>query len=299
MASVLHEDGAAPSPPDPTTALSFDVSVFRQYLELLLPPGMRAVPLSLLLSSILTTVMSATQEELADSLFIDPSFEEKALRFATDVGCQVVYITRERFVDLEDGASSISTAVRGREIVLMSDAAPTTGLTYRLHLPPTPQHSPNTLSTLALIKSAPTLDSLNPLGSQLHFVQLSSSAVPQLVADDGTPSGASTVVTTPSAQATPYDGLHSLVHWGVAPWFDSYVSSKSGLLDGAAVSKKGGEAQMGRSYCPGDPCLIQVSPSPRKSSQSSSCRFCISNRTSRSPRSTSRCTLLFAKPLLR
>ena len=67
------------------------------------------------------------------------------------------------------------------------------------------------------------------------------------MADDGSPSGASTVVTTPSIQATPYDGLHSLVHWGVAPWFYSYVNSKQGLLEGPAVGKKGGEAQMGGS----------------------------------------------------
>jgi len=66
-----------------------------------------------------------------------------------------------------------------------------------------------------------------------------------LVADDGVMSGASTAVTTPSAQATPYDGLHSLVHWGVAPWFDSYVSSKSNATEGLVANKKGNEAQMG------------------------------------------------------
>lgn len=120
------------------------------------------------------------------------------------------------------------------------------GITYRLHLPPTPPHSPSTLSTLALIKTSPILDSLLPLGSQLHFVLLSSSAsAPMLVQDDGLTSGASTVVTTPSAQATPYDGLHSLVHWGVAPWFDSYVSSKQGLNE-VVPAKKGNEAQLGK-----------------------------------------------------
>jgi hypothetical protein len=117
---------------------------------------------------------------------------------------------------------------------------PVARITYRLHLPPTPSHTPNILSTLALIKSAPTLDSINPLATQLHFVLLSS-ASPQLIADDDS-SGPTTTVSTP----TPYDGLHSLVHWGVAPWFDSYVSSKQGLLDGPAVKK--GEAQMGKSH---------------------------------------------------
>ena len=51
-------------------------------------------------------------------------------------------------------------------------------------------------------------------------------------------------MTTPAAQSTPYDGLHSLVHWGVAPWFDSYVSSKQGIAE-VNVPKKGGEATMG------------------------------------------------------
>lgn len=48
--------------------------------------------------------MTATQQQLDDSLFQDPSFEEKSLRFATDAGCQVVYLTRERYMDAdEDG----------------------------------------------------------------------------------------------------------------------------------------------------------------------------------------------------
>jgi dynein heavy chain 1 len=48
--------------------------------------------------------MSASLEDIEDSLFEDTSFEEKATRFATDTGCQVVYITKETFVDVdEDG----------------------------------------------------------------------------------------------------------------------------------------------------------------------------------------------------
>lgn len=45
--------------------------------------------------------MSATSQDLADSLFEDPTFEEKTIRFATDAGCQVVYITRERHFDVD------------------------------------------------------------------------------------------------------------------------------------------------------------------------------------------------------
>ena len=126
----------------------------------------------------------------------------------------------------------------------MFSDTPTSHLSYHLYLPPTPSHSSNILSTMALIKTSPLLDSLSPLGAQLHFVLLSSSvSTPPLVTDDGDSAPAS-LVTTPTAQATPYDGLHSLVHWGVAPWFDSYVASKQGPTE-TTQNKKGGEATMG------------------------------------------------------
>lgn len=134
--------------------------------------------------------MSTTTQDLDDTLFQDPHLDEKVSRLANDAACQVVYITKER-VEGEEEARA-----------------------YRLHLPPTPPHNANIISTLALIKSFPTLDSLTPLGNQLHIVQLSS-------------------------QEDAYDGLHSLVHWGVAPWFDAFVSSKPQGLP------KKGEAQMG------------------------------------------------------
>ncbi|WWC73019.1 uncharacterized protein I206_106984 [Kwoniella pini CBS 10737] len=207
----IDGEGASNGTGNGTGTLEFDVTVFRSYLETLLLP-----------------VMSATKEEIEDSLFEDPSFDEKTNRFATDPSCQVVYLTKERYVDVDE------------------DDTPLARNTYRLHLPPTPPHSTNCISTLALIKISPTLDSLSPLGAQLHFLQLStSSTIPSLIPDD-VPSGASTVVTTPAAQATPYDGLHSLVHWGVAPWFDSYVSSKSNLTENTINKKsQSGEASMG------------------------------------------------------
>ncbi len=46
--------------------------------------------------------MAATQAELEDSLFEDPNFDEKVTRFASDAGCQVVYITRETVPDYAD-----------------------------------------------------------------------------------------------------------------------------------------------------------------------------------------------------
>lgn len=46
---------------------------------------------------------------------------------------------------------------------------------------------------------------------------------------------------------TPYEGLHSLVHFGVTPWFDAYVSSRKGGVSSEGVAgKKGADAQMGK-----------------------------------------------------
>lgn len=90
----------------------------------------------------------------------------------------------------------------------------------------------------------PTLDANVPLASQLHFVLLSASAP----TDTGSGGAQPAAALSQAAQATPYEGLHSLVHWGVAPWFDSYVSSKkASVADGAPANKKAGEAQMGTS----------------------------------------------------
>lgn len=50
--------------------------------------------------------MSASIQDLEDSLFLDPSLDEKVLRFAGDAGCQVVYITKEKFADVDDDGTS-------------------------------------------------------------------------------------------------------------------------------------------------------------------------------------------------
>jgi dynein heavy chain 1 len=47
--------------------------------------------------------------------------------------------------------------------------------------------------------------------------------------------------------AAPYEGLRSVVHFGVTPWFESYINSKQGkTIDvSMAAGKKGADAQMG------------------------------------------------------
>jgi dynein heavy chain 1 len=82
MAAASAEDGVGMAA---NGGGQFDVGVFKRYLESLLLP-----------------VMSAAVDQLEKTLFADPTFEEKVQRFATDAGCQVVYITRERFVEPDE-----------------------------------------------------------------------------------------------------------------------------------------------------------------------------------------------------
>ena len=55
------------------------------------------------------THWSGKPEDLA-SLISDPSFEDKALRFATDAACQVVYITKQRYLDSQDDGEAAPRA---------------------------------------------------------------------------------------------------------------------------------------------------------------------------------------------
>jgi len=71
------------------------------------------------------------------------------------------------------------------------------------------------VTTLALIKRGPILDSLTPLATQLHFLNLF------------------------GGDETPYESLHSVVSHGVKPWFDAFVGSRSSGRDG-------GDSKMGQ-----------------------------------------------------
>jgi dynein heavy chain 1 len=110
-----------------------------------------------------------------------------------------------------------------------------------------PSYTPNLLSTLSLIKRATTLSTALPLGSQLHFILLSAAAMATTIKASGVAEGLDGEVgKVDLVNNAPYESLHSVMHWGVTPWFEAYVSSKTdgSVVDGLG-SKKGGEAQTG------------------------------------------------------
>lgn len=107
--------------------------------------------------------------------------------------------------------------------------------TFSFHLTTTLTYSPLQAATLTLIKHVPILDASLPLSTQLHFLNTFGPA-------------SSTSLTTTSSDAAGgsgvYEGLHRLVHYGVAPAFEAFVESK-GRKEG--VRRRGEEGKEGDS----------------------------------------------------
>ena len=79
---------------------------------------------------------------------------------------------------------------------------------YQYHLAPLLSYNTSTVTTLALIKRTPVLDTLAPLSSQLHILNLF------------------------GGEETPYESLHAVVSFAVKPWFDAFVGTRGGTKEG-------------------------------------------------------------------
>ncbi|KAF8710762.1 dynein heavy chain, partial [Rhizoctonia solani] len=141
------------------------------------------------LLALLPPVIGATVDEIEATLF-DSEFDEKSTRFAAE-GVEAIYIVKTRAGEPEE------------------DATPTYSYTLTQQL----QYNSSNVTTLALIKRTPTLDTLLPLAPQLHILNLF------------------------GGDETPYESLHAVVSQAVKPWFDAFV--------GARGSGKDGDGKMG------------------------------------------------------
>ena len=93
-----------------------------------------------------------------------------------------------------------------------------------------------------MIKHVPVLDSAVPLAAQLHFLNLFGPAS----TGPGTGLGG-TGATAAATGSAVYEGLHRLLHSGVAPAFEAYVGSKTRKDDGGRGLDDGkdSDAKMG------------------------------------------------------
>lgn len=111
---------------------------------------------------------------------------------------------------------------------------------YSYKITPTLTYDPSHVTTLAIIKRGPVLDSTFPMSTQLHILNLFGS------------------------DETPYESLHAVISGAMKPYFEAFVGARGGGKDG--------DSKMGQS----PPTLhvitehthpdMQVSPSPRRSS---------------------------------
>jgi len=74
------------------------------------------------------------------------------------------------------------------------------------------------VGSIALIKRGPTIDTSRPLQTQVQFINL-----PGPAANDAG-----------LGLASPYEALHSYIHYAVSPYFNAYVSTKGGSDTGAS-----------------------------------------------------------------
>ncbi|KZT09045.1 uncharacterized protein LAESUDRAFT_696464 [Laetiporus sulphureus 93-53] len=135
------------------------------------------------LLALLPPVVGAYLEEL-DSLF-DKDFDERVSRFGEEGG-GVIYVVKKKDEDEAD------------------DAPPT--YTYKLTSQLT--YDPSHVTTLAIIKRGPTLDTATPLATQLHILNLF------------------------GGDETPYESLHAVVSCAVKPWFEAFVGARGGNKEG-------------------------------------------------------------------
>ncbi|KAF9438119.1 hypothetical protein BGZ76_009650 [Entomortierella beljakovae] len=147
---------------------------------------------------LLVLLLGAEQSELNSSLFTFPDSTERLRRFAVDSQTPALYVLKET----ESGGDSTNSS----QVYTYSVSHE---LTYHA----------NHVGSVALIKRGPTIDTTRPLQTQVQFINLPGPAANE--------SGLTL--------SSPYEALHSYIHYAVSPYFNAYVSTKKGA---EAVSSK-------------------------------------------------------------
>lgn len=168
----------------PSAAPAFDPAVFRDYLLALLPP-----------------LFGTSRSDLV-SLVETEGFDERVIRFAGEGG-DALYVVKRRETS-SDEADGVGVGVG----VGVTSGEENEATVYTYELANQLAYSSANATTLALIKRAPILDSVTPLATQLHILNLF------------------------GGDETPYESLHAVVSNGVKPWFDAFVGARHGGKDG-------------------------------------------------------------------
>ncbi|KAG0004346.1 hypothetical protein BGZ79_009578 [Entomortierella chlamydospora] len=151
------------------------------------------------LEKLLVLLLGAEQTDIDSSLFSFPDSTERLRRFAIDPQTPALYVLKETDSGGDVNSSQVFSYSVSHE------------LTYHA----------NHVGSVALIKRGPTIDTSRPLQTQVQFINL-----PGPAAND---SGLSL--------SSPYEALHSYIHYAVSPYFNAYVSTKGGAESGASSKR--------------------------------------------------------------
>lgn len=206
MSGALVRDSSSLSLAEEPGPPSFDLDRFSSYVLKLAP-----------------LLLDADDSDL-HQLIASVNYSHTATRWASDASSSVVYLSKLLLPPPdEDRTSPI--------VHCHADSDPEELLLppiHEYHLTTNLSYSTNQVATLALIKHSTTLDTALPLSSQLHFLNLFGPA------SSNAGAGA-------AAGAGVYEGLHRLVHYGVAPAFEAFVESR-GKVDSGKRRDEGKEA---------------------------------------------------------
>ncbi|KAG9804250.1 dynein heavy chain, partial [Aureobasidium melanogenum] len=170
------------------------------------PPPTSTIDPQLIISyleSVLHVTLGASKEELqANNSFLSPENLPETLarcqRFASEA--QVAIYVQQEALDTADGIQGDGDALVSTQSTYLLDSK----LTY----------TPSTASCVAILKRPVPILPTVPISSQLSVINL--------------PGAGASLATNPNAgsSTSPFEALHSLVHFALAPYFDACTKSQ-------------------------------------------------------------------------
>ncbi|PVV04132.1 hypothetical protein BB560_001375 [Smittium megazygosporum] len=214
MKSDFNEDpslleNVVPPVPLKDSQPSFDTNILKEYILKLTPALLGG---------------DGTDDNIL-SIFVLPDATEKCKQYATDSQSSVLYVVKER------------ESIQLSEELLEK---PVQGVTYSVQLDLS--WSQILMGAIAIIKSVPLLDPHIPLAQQIQVINLPGPAIKKsLESQDKTAkeienfdseipnnydSQSSPSQSFELESQTPYEALHSIIHYGLAPYFNSFIEAR-------------------------------------------------------------------------
>lgn len=196
MATAMDE------PPDSSTALADEANTANTIIAAFDP-----TLLAEYLTDLAVVILNASREDLQLSLLSYPDTLQRCSRFAADPNNLVLYLRKEA------GEGAPTTIQNGNPAIICALLTYFSGdskTPFVYYLGAEYSAGPTTVASVAIIKRPIPLDSSIPLANQLVTITLPGA----------------TSRTTQEA-VSPFENLHSLVRFGISPYFDSYTRGET------------------------------------------------------------------------